>query len=150
MNSTLSVLLLSDQTSYCYTLRNLLIDRFGFRMHYVRTDSEAESYLKGAGVYRNRMQYPLPDLFLLDTMHPDAADLRMLAWIREQPALAALPLVILVDRYDSSFLQKALDIGANSFLVQRDELGGLEEIMGSVLEAKWLREGAQSPLFGEE
>lgn len=137
----LSVLLLSDETAYCYALRREMVERFGVLFNYVRTETEAISYMRGIGVYRDRKLFPLPDIFLLDTLHPDGSDLRLLAWIREQPELSFLPLVILVEDAGESVVQHAFDIGANSFLIRRDQLAGLEEVLASAMEAKWLRHG---------
>jgi DNA-binding NarL/FixJ family response regulator len=143
------LLLLSDQTSYCYGLREALLDRFGFNLSYVRTEGEAIAYLKGSGLYANRTLFPIPDLFLIDTLHPDASDLQVLSWIREQPAFSNLVLAILADDNTSDLIQPAFDLGANSYLIRRDELAGLDEIMTSILEAKWLRQ-AQSALSEED
>jgi CheY-like chemotaxis protein len=143
-----SILLLSDQTSYCYGLRRELGDRFGIIFYYVRTETEAVTYMKGIGIYADRQVFPLPDIFLLDTLHPDASDLRVLAWIREQPRFEELPLVILVAAPGEELVQTAFDIGANAYLIQREELSGLEEIMAAVLEAKWLRNNSE--LAGED
>lgn len=149
MHPHLSILLLSDQTNYCYTLRQELIDRFGVVFHYVRTETEAISYLKGAGIYADRNLFPLPDIFLLDTLHPDGSDLRVLSWVRELRQFESLPLAILVEPGQQELIQTALDIGANSYLIRRDELSGLEEIIASVIEAKWLRGACELAGEGE-
>jgi len=73
----------------------------------VVTDGEkALRYLSGDGPYANRSDYPMPCLVLLDLKMPKVTGLDVLRWIRSQPALQNLRVII----YSSSKLP--LDINA--------------------------------------
>ena len=64
-------------------------------LHIVRDGQEAIDYLQGEGKYANRDEYPLPSLFLLDLKLPRKDGLDVLKWVRSQPTLSALRVVVL-------------------------------------------------------
>ena len=55
---------------------------------------EALAYLAGEAPYANRVDYPLPCLVLLDLKMPKMSGLDVLRWIRSQPAIVALHVVV--------------------------------------------------------
>src|SRR6266404_2742778 len=61
----------------------------------VHTGEEAVSYLKGEGRYANRDEYPLPDLVLLDLKLTGITGFQVLKWIRQQPGLSEVRVVVL-------------------------------------------------------
>ena len=75
-------------------------------------------YLKGKGKYADREQYPVPLLVLLDLKLPRRSGLEVLAWIRQQPELRRLLVVVLTSSQEDSDLVQAYDLGANSYLVK--------------------------------
>ena len=61
----------------------------------VATDGrQAIDYLKGAGKFANREEFPLPCLVLLDLKLPYVMGLDVLKWIRQQPGLAPIVIVL--------------------------------------------------------
>ena len=56
---------------------------------------EALDYLSGRGEYADRERFPLPCLILLDLKLPRVMGFEVLQWIREQPALKTLIVVVL-------------------------------------------------------
>jgi CheY-like chemotaxis protein len=87
-------------------------------LHIVRSGEEAIAYLKGEGQYSNRSEYPLPDLVLLDLKLPGKDGYDVLRWIREQPSLSALRIVVLTSSNQIRDVNMAYQLGANSFLVK--------------------------------
>ena len=62
----------------------------------VVTDGQmAIDYLSGTGKFSDRAQYPLPGLVLLDLKLPHVMGMDVLAWIRQQPSLKRLIVIIL-------------------------------------------------------
>ncbi len=60
------------------------------------SDGEAAvAYLGGTGRYSDRMQYPLPCLILLDLKLPLKSGIEVLTWLRDQPGLRRIPVVVL-------------------------------------------------------
>jgi CheY-like chemotaxis protein len=87
-------------------------------IHVVWNGEEAISYLKGAGKYSNRDEYPLPDILLLDLKMPRVNGMEVLKWVRQQPSLASLRILVLTSSDRMRDVNEAYDLGANSFLVK--------------------------------
>ncbi len=84
----------------------------------VEDGETALDYLMGKGIFKDRERYPLPDLILLDLKLPRKSGLEVLAWLREQPNLKRLPVVILTASKEAKDINRAYDLGANSYLVK--------------------------------
>ena len=78
----------------------------------------AVEYLKGEGKFGDRAAHPLPALILLDLKLPRKSGLDVLAWIREQPGVRRIPVVVLTSSRQSRDLERAYDLGVNSYLVK--------------------------------
>ena len=78
----------------------------------------ATEYLAGEGRYADRSAYPLPALMLLDLKLPKKSGLDVLAWMQEQPVVRRIPVVVLTSSRQSRDLERAYDLGANSYLVK--------------------------------
>ena len=93
----------------------------------VRDGEEAIGYLKGEGKYANRSEYPLPALLLLDLKMPRVDGLQVLRWIRQQPGLNYLRVVVLTSCDQMRGVSEAYELGANSFLVKPLEFQNFAE-----------------------
>jgi CheY-like chemotaxis protein len=90
-------------------------------IHVVRDGEEALAYLKGEGKYANRADYPFPELVLLDLKMPRMDGFEVLRWVRAQPNLRTLRVVVLTSSEDVRDVNLAYQLGANSFLVKPGE-----------------------------
>src|SRR5688572_2355285 len=84
----------------------------------VSDGEEAIAYLEGVGKFANRAEYPLPDLLLLDLKMPRKDGFDVLEWLQRQPALASLRTVVLTTSERIWDVNRAYELGANSFLVK--------------------------------
>jgi CheY-like chemotaxis protein len=84
----------------------------------VRSGEEALVYLEGAGPYVNRDEFPLPKLILLDLKMPGISGFDVLRWIREQPHLKTLRVVVLTSSNEIRDVNDAYQLGASSFLIK--------------------------------
>jgi len=98
---------------------------------------EAIAYLKGEGKFANRLKYPLPALVLLDLNIPKVAGLGVLRWIRQQPGLNVLRVVVLTASQDMHETKAAYAAGANSFLVKPADFHESVRLMIAVA-GQWL------------
>lgn len=94
-------------------------------VHVVKDGEEAVLYLSGQGIYSDRQKYPLPMLILLDLKLPRRSGLEVLEWLRQQPMLKRLPVVVLTSSREDSDLNRAYDLGVNSYLVKPVAFDGL-------------------------
>ena len=104
----------------------------------VRDGDEAIEYLSGEGKYANRAEYPLPALMLLDLKMPRKDGFEVIQWVRQQPGLSALPIVVLTSSENMRDVNTAYKLGANSFLVKPMEFNDFQA-MTNFLSQYWLR-----------
>jgi CheY-like chemotaxis protein len=87
-------------------------------LHVVTNGREAQEYLGGAAPYADRRKHPLPSLVLLDLRMPLMSGLEVLAWIRSQPKLAQLNVIVLTSSVEDSEMQRTFELGVVSYLVK--------------------------------
>ena len=98
----------------------------------VSDGDNAVAYLAGQGPYADRTIYPLPVLVLLDLKLPRRSGLEVLEWVRQQPGLKRLPVVMLTASRETKDINRAYDLGANSYLVKPVDLDPLVDMMKNV------------------
>ena len=106
-------------------------------LHVVRSGQEAMVYLEGAGPYSNRDEFPLPKLVLLDLKMPGIDGFDVLRWIRRQPALCSLRIVVLTASNETRDVNLAYELGANSFLVKPVAFDDFVQLT-QVLQGYWI------------
>ncbi len=98
---------------------------------------EAIAYLKGEGNYADREQFPLPALLLLDLKMPNKDGFEVLEWIRHQPTLRDLRVVVLTTSDRIFDVQRAYDLGAKSFLTKPLDLRDFVQL-GPAIKGHWV------------
>lgn len=84
----------------------------------VRDGEEAIRYLNGGGDYADRQRFPLPFLLLLDLKMPGADGFDVLQWVRTERAFKRLLVIVLTSSNLQSDVDRAYELGANSYLVK--------------------------------
>jgi CheY-like chemotaxis protein len=113
------ILLAEDEEDYVLLIRRAFEQaKIPNPLHVVWNGQEVIAYLKGEGKYANREEYPLPDLFLLDLKMPRVNGFEVLKWVRAQPGLAPLRVLVLTSSEEIRDVNEAYKLGANSFLVK--------------------------------
>jgi CheY-like chemotaxis protein len=87
-------------------------------VQFVRNGLLAIDYLSGTGDFSDRAKYPLPCLIFLDLHLPGKSGLEVLTWIRKQPELEPVIVVLLTASKEEAAIATAYSIGANSYLVK--------------------------------
>lgn len=100
----------------------------------VNDGEQAISYLAGREPYVDRA---LPMLVLLDLKLPRKTGHEVLEWLREQSTLKRLPVVVLTASSESSDINRAYDLGANSYLVKPVTFDSLVQMV-KTLNLYWL------------
>lgn len=104
----------------------------------VKDGDEAIAYLAGEGNYINRDEFPIPALILLDLKLPRRSGLEVLAWIKQQPVLKRIPVVVLTSSQESKDIDLAYDIGVNSYLLKPVKFTSLIKMV-EALDAYWMQ-----------
>jgi CheY-like chemotaxis protein len=74
---------------------------------------------------------------LLDLKLPGVTGFDVLAWLRAQPGLRRLPVVVLTSSSQDEDVQRAYDLGVNSYLVKPSGLKAIGEVAVQI-ERYWL------------
>jgi CheY-like chemotaxis protein len=106
-------------------------------LHVVRDGEQVVAYLKGEGQYANRDEYPLPSLLLLDLKMPRMNGFEVLSWVRAQPGLRSLRVVVLTASRELQDVNRAYQLGANTFLVKPTDFDQLV-VMMQALQGFWI------------
>lgn len=145
------VILLAEDTEDDVLLIKRAFARGGVRqpIYVVHDGEEAIWYLKGEGKFSNRDEYPLPDLLLLDLKMPIMDGFQVLRWVRQQPNLVALRILVLTSSDSLRDVNLAYKLGANSFLVKPLEFENYAQL-GKLIQDYWLERDKQAEVFRPE
>lgn len=100
----------------------------------VRDGEEAISYLLGTGKYADRVEFPLPELILLDLKMPKIDGFEVLRWLRSQRNFSGVRVVVLSSSESIQDVNLAYNLGANSFLVKPTNFNSFVELSGFISE----------------
>lgn len=110
------------------------------------TDGQmAIDYLTGTGPFADRSEYPLPGLVLLDLKVPKKSGLEVLGWIRGQPSLKSVVVIILTSSPNIEDATQASELGANSFVVKPSNVKQLADFARRLKEW-WLESHRFAPM----
>ncbi len=117
-------------------------------IQFVADGEELMDYLLGRERFADREKFPFPGLLLLDLNMPKKDGREALKEIRSDPALRALPVVVLTTSKAEEDIYRTYNMGVNSFItkpVTFDALVGLVRDLGHY----WL-EIVELPAFKRE
>jgi CheY-like chemotaxis protein len=119
--------------------------RLGNTVHVAKNGEEALAYLFGREQYADRLQYPLPDIILLDLKMPGIDGFEVLRQVKAAPELKRLPVIILTSSREEGDLALSYDCGANSYLVKPVSFEGFLKVVEQV-QSYWLILNVGPPL----
>jgi CheY-like chemotaxis protein len=127
------ILIVEDNATDVMLIRRALAkSNIANPVHVVADGDRAVDYLSGHEDYGDRTQFPLPALVLLDLKLPRRSGLEVLEWVRRQDGLRRLPVVMLTSSRQLHDVNRAYDLGANSYLVKPVEFTELQEMLGAI------------------
>ena len=108
MQTNKSILLAEDDKTDVLLLR-MAFEKTELAQHIqrVRDGSKAIRYLKGEGIFPDRACHPFPCLLLLDLKMPYKNGFDVLAWIRSQPVIKHLVVVVLTASKEDADIRPA-------------------------------------------
>lgn len=108
------------------------------QIHVVNDGEQALHYLGGNNSFAERERFPLPSLVLLDLKLPRKSGIEVLEWIRSQPGVKRIPVVMLTSSKQSVDINRAYELGVNAYLVKPVNFDGLVDLV-KTLDSFWLR-----------
>jgi len=115
MSAKKTILVADDDSNDIYLLKRAFLKAgIDVRMEFVQDGEQAIRYLKAGDHQEN----PIPEMLLLDIKMPRVNGFEVLEWIRHQPGLRRLLIVVLTSSDEPGDINRAYDLGANSYLVK--------------------------------
>jgi CheY-like chemotaxis protein len=133
-------ILIADDDAQDAMLVQMAVRRasLGLRLDTVSDGEEAINYLLGRYSYADRSTHPFPNLMLLDLKMPRLNGFDVLDFVRRQPGLRQLPVVIFSSSDDPGDIRRAYDAGANSYLCKPHSNDDLSALLRA-LEEYWCK-----------
>ena len=97
-------------------------------LHVVEDGQQAIDYLAGLGKFEDRAKYPLPSVIFLDLKLPIKSGMEVLSWLRHQPGMEQVVVLVLTSSSEPSDLKQSYKLGANSYLVKPPTVEKLLEL----------------------
>lgn len=119
MKSGAAILLVEDNEDDVFLMqRAIKAAQIRNPLHVLEDGQSAMDYLSGVGPYADRSAHPLPAVIFLDLKLPFVRGHDVLAWIRRQPHLENIVVVVLTSSSEPGDLKEAYRLGANSYVVK--------------------------------
>jgi CheY-like chemotaxis protein len=97
-----------------------------YQLQVVKDGDQAIQYLQGEGTFSDRAAHPFPVLLLLDLQMPQLNGFEVLQWLKQTSTSTRLLVVVLTGSTRQIDMEKAFQLGANSYLVKS---GGYEDLV---------------------
>ncbi len=119
MQIPLRILVAEDNPDDVFFLR-IAFEQAGLlaSVNFVRDGRELTDYLKSEPRFANRLLYPPPTMLLLDLGLPYIDGFRFLTWLRKEPDLQDLAVIILSGSEASLDFERSYGLGAIDYLVK--------------------------------
>jgi CheY-like chemotaxis protein len=139
MKHTPSVLVVDDNSTDALLIARAFEKSLSCSLNAVTSSIEALKYLQHEDPYSDPVSHPTPDLVTLDSKMPQSGKWDVLLWIRQQPELKNLPVVILCGSADPADEKLALDLGANAYHIKPQDF---DEFLGVIdgIAQRWLKQ----------
>lgn len=113
------ILLVEDEADHARLVKKSLTEhgRLLNEIYWVKNGIEAMEYITQTGHY-NEKDTPRPGLILLDLKMPLKDGFQVLTELKSDPRYKSIPVVVLTTSVNSDDAKRALDLGANDFIVK--------------------------------
>ena len=135
MSKRLVILVAEDDPNDLELLRHVIGEN-GVEVSFQSTDDGEQliNYFKGEGKFVDRDRHPMPDIVVLDLKMPRMNGFEVLQWLRQEPGLARIPIVVLSGSGLESDIEEAYRLGANTYFTKPGQLAELRKIIGALID----------------
>ena len=124
MNEKAKMLIIDDEPSM-HVMLEALLEKEPFELHFAKNGVEGVAMATSIQ----------PDAILLDVMMPDVSGLEVLRYIRREPSLMHIPVVIVSARTLPSDIRAGMEAGATVYLTKPVRFQELRETVAEVIRA---------------
>lgn len=97
-------------------------------------DCQVTTFLNARAAAQALLTGRIPDLLILDINMPEVSGLDLLEFMRRRPEGKDLPIVMLSSEAADSMVDKALQMGADTYVMKPLTIGELEKAMAAAME----------------
>ena len=128
MKTRKTILVAEDNPDDVFLLKRAFTQaRVNAGVEFVEDGEDVIEYLKSGKRPAPPRRHPFPSLLLLDLKMPRVDGFDVLDWVRRQPGMKRMLIVVLTSSSEPRDVNRAYDLGANSFLCKStyEDLTGL-------------------------
>jgi DNA-binding response OmpR family regulator len=99
-------------------------------VHRVINAEQAITYLRGEEHFADRLQFPVPQVLVLDLKLPTMTGIEFLNWLRTQSDFQRMPVLVFTSSLSRDDKSRALEAGASSYFVKPASFEALVQLVG--------------------
>ena len=123
-----------DENQRLFIQRSFRILHSKYHIQALASGTEAVAYLKGEGKYRDRSRFEFPCYILTDLQMPRGDGFEILDFLKKNPTLSVIPVVMLSSSDDDDDIRHAYLLGASSYFVKPPGQQALEALIRKIHE----------------
>lgn len=135
--NTIVLYIEDEETDRLFMKRAFAKENLQDNLRLVNDGQAALDYLSGAGEYKDRTTYPVPDLVLLDLNLPEIHGFEVLKWIRNHQPYTKTPVVVFSSSGRETDQGQARSLGANEYIPKPASVIRFRDVAATV-KARWL------------
>ena len=105
-----------------------------YRIHALSSGNEAIAYLKGDGEFADRSKFEFPSYIITDLGMSDGDGFAILDFLKTNPALSIIPVVMVSSADDPDDVRHAYLLGVSSFFTKPGSTDGLKRLVRRIHE----------------
>ncbi len=126
------ILHVEDDADAAYFLKRALQKaNLDLDLRQLKDGEEAIRYLASQPPFNDRSTHPAPHIILLDLKMPLKDGFDVLSWIKENPPLTSIPVIVLTSSDREADIQRAKTLGATAFLTKTISYGNVVQALQS-------------------
>ncbi len=132
-NIEIEILLIEDNVHDAeLAMRSLRSNNIANKIIHLKDGEEALDFLFGKGKYEGRDINDKPKVILLDLKMPKVSGIDVLEKIKANPLTKKIPVVVLTSSNENPDVEKAYELGANSYIVKPVDFESFHKIVKSL------------------
>lgn len=112
------LLIENDDNDVFFFRRALSRCNFPGNVRVVQTAWQARNYLEARGEFKDQEYFCIPDLIVSDLHLPGATGMEFVQWLREEPKLQHIPLIVWTGSMTAQALRDILAKGASGYQIK--------------------------------
>lgn len=102
---------------------------FRYSVHALRSGNEAIHYLAGRGKFKDRERYPFPGYIITDLQMKDGDGLAVLEFLKKNPALSVIPVVVFSSSDDPDDIRHCYLQGCSAYFLKPSSQTELQDLV---------------------